>query len=271
MTGLMPRRVTAVGFFGKRHPIETEDEVSAIFEYDSGAIGHFYAATGEFPGVNRLELAGARARIALAGPANRQGRIAGANAAGAEQRTPEERPAYRLWARLALIVALFFFYTRWLVKPEYFSPLDFVNLAFHEAGHIFLNFFGHFIMMAGGTIFQLLIPSICLVHLLRRGLSLGWQLCLFWIGENLLNISIYAGDAIKQTLPLCGGGVHDWTYLLTATGLIAHTTGVGKFIFAYGSAVIFCSLLLIGRDAVRREPIDLGAGREPGGQDPPII
>ena len=65
MTGLMPRRVTAVGFFGKRHPIETEDEVSAIFEYDSGAIGHFYAATGEFPGVNRLELAGARARIVV--------------------------------------------------------------------------------------------------------------------------------------------------------------------------------------------------------------
>jgi predicted dehydrogenase len=64
MTGLQPRRVTAVGFLGKRHPIETEDEFSAIFEYDSGMIGHFYATTGEFPGVNRLEIAGSRARVA---------------------------------------------------------------------------------------------------------------------------------------------------------------------------------------------------------------
>ncbi len=65
MTGQTPRRVTAVASLGKRHPIETEDECSAILEYDSGLIAHFYASTGEFPGVNRLEIAGTRARVVI--------------------------------------------------------------------------------------------------------------------------------------------------------------------------------------------------------------
>ena len=69
---MMPARITAVGFVGKTHPIETEDEVSAILEYrggggqgniESGAIGHFITSTGEAPGSNRLEIAGSRGRI----------------------------------------------------------------------------------------------------------------------------------------------------------------------------------------------------------------
>lgn len=171
----------------------------------------------------------------------------------------ESRPAVRLWARAFLIAGLFLFYLQWFRKENYFSPLDFVNLGFHEAGHIFLGFFGRFIMFLGGTIFQLLVPAVCLVHLKRRGANLGWQLCLFWLGENLLNISVYAGDAVKQALPLVGGGEHDWTYLLTATHLIAHTAGVSKFIFLLGSAALFWSFYLIGRDAVNREPVELGA------------
>jgi predicted dehydrogenase len=67
--GRLPSRITAVGFCGKAHPIETEDEVSAILEYAGegdryrGAIGHLITSTGEFPGVNRLEIAGTRARL----------------------------------------------------------------------------------------------------------------------------------------------------------------------------------------------------------------
>jgi len=188
--------------------------------------------------------------------------IAAASLSTAEAPAPgEARPAARLWGRVVLILALFFFYTRWLKTENYFSFLDFVNLAFHEAGHVFLGFFGRFIMMLGGTLFQLLVPAVCLVHLKRRGANLGWQLCLFWLGESLLNISIYAGDAIKQALPLVGGGEHDWTYLLTETGLIAHTEGVGKFIFLCGSAVIFYSFYLIARDARDRVPVELGNAR----------
>ncbi len=63
ITGLMPNRITAVGFIGKRHPIEVEDEMSAILEYPNGAIGHFVTTTGEAPGTNRLEISGDRGKI----------------------------------------------------------------------------------------------------------------------------------------------------------------------------------------------------------------
>jgi hypothetical protein len=150
------------------------------------------------------------------------------------------------------------FYTRWLPNENYFSPLDLINLWFHEAGHIILGFFGHFIMMAGGTVFQLLVPALCLAHLRRRGANLGWQICLFWLGENMLNISIYAGDAVSKALPLVGGGDHDWAYLLGATGLTPHVAEVSSAFFLCGSAVILFSLYLIGRDALARKPIALG-------------
>lgn len=162
------------------------------------------------------------------------------------------KPHIAFWGKIILVCGLFLFYLQWLKHENYSCFLDTVNLAFHEAGHIFLGFFGEFIGSAGGTIFQLLVPTVCLVHFLRQGQRIGWQLCLFWIGENFLNISIYAGDAIKQELPLVGGGVHDWTYLLTAMGLIAHTEGTARVIFLAGSAVIFYSLYLIGTDAFKQ-------------------
>src|SRR5205814_4232580 len=52
-----------VGFVGKTHPIETEDEVSAIIEFAGGAIGHFVTSTGEAPGTNRFEIAGDRGKL----------------------------------------------------------------------------------------------------------------------------------------------------------------------------------------------------------------
>jgi len=171
------------------------------------------------------------------------------------------RPAVRLWARVLTITGLFLFYLQWLKKDNFFSPLDYVNLAFHEAGHLFMGFFPRFIMVLGGTLFQLLAPAVCLVHLKRRGANLGWQLCLFWLGESLLNISIYAADAIKQELPLVGGGEHDWTYLLTETHLIAHPAGVAKVVFLAGSAVIFWSFYLIAADARNGEPLEFGDAR----------
>jgi predicted dehydrogenase len=67
ITGLSPKRITAIANLGKYHPIETEDEVSAIIEFTNGAVGHFITTTGEYPGTNRLEIAGDRGRIVAEG------------------------------------------------------------------------------------------------------------------------------------------------------------------------------------------------------------
>ncbi|MCY2955234.1 MAG: Gfo/Idh/MocA family oxidoreductase [Planctomycetota bacterium] len=65
ITGMMPNRITAIASIGKTHPIEVEDEVSAILEYPNGAVGQFVTTTGEAPGTNRLEIAGDRGKIVL--------------------------------------------------------------------------------------------------------------------------------------------------------------------------------------------------------------
>lgn len=67
LTGLSAQRVTAVAAIAKKHPIEVEDEVSAIIEFTNGAIGHFITTTGEAPGTNRLEIAGDRGKLVAEG------------------------------------------------------------------------------------------------------------------------------------------------------------------------------------------------------------
>lgn len=63
LTGMMPTRITAVASLGKTHPIEVEDEVSAILEFPNGATGHFVTTTGEAPGTNCLEICGDRGKL----------------------------------------------------------------------------------------------------------------------------------------------------------------------------------------------------------------
>jgi len=58
-----PKRIQAICGFGKYHNIETEDDVTAFFEYPNGATGVFIASTGETPGTDRLEVTGDRGRL----------------------------------------------------------------------------------------------------------------------------------------------------------------------------------------------------------------
>jgi predicted dehydrogenase len=59
----MPQRVRAFCHLGKYHNIEVEDDVTAYFEYDSGATAVFIASTGEAPGTNRLEITAENGRL----------------------------------------------------------------------------------------------------------------------------------------------------------------------------------------------------------------
>jgi predicted dehydrogenase len=61
----MPCNVRALALPGRHHPIEVEDEVSAIFQYADGKFINFVTSTGETPGVNRLEIAGSRGLLTL--------------------------------------------------------------------------------------------------------------------------------------------------------------------------------------------------------------
>lgn len=59
----MPDRVWSSCYFGKNRDIEVEDEVTAYFEYPNGAVGLYMTSVSEFPGTNRLEIAGDRGKL----------------------------------------------------------------------------------------------------------------------------------------------------------------------------------------------------------------
>ena len=60
-----PSRIEAHCAFGKYHPIEVEDDVTAYFEYPNGATGVFVTTTGEAPGTNRLEIVGDNGKLVV--------------------------------------------------------------------------------------------------------------------------------------------------------------------------------------------------------------
>ena len=61
----MPAQITAYCDIGKHHNIETEDDVTIFARYENGATGTFIVSTGEYPGTNRLEIAGTLGKIVL--------------------------------------------------------------------------------------------------------------------------------------------------------------------------------------------------------------
>jgi hypothetical protein len=122
--------------------------------------------------------------------------------------------------------------------------LDNINLLIHEAGHLIFSPFGNFISTIGGTINQLLIPSLFAIYFLSKRDIFALSFSIFWIGENLINISYYIADAKLQALPLIGAGTHDWLKILTKLNFLDKAEFLGNTLFYTGSTIIIISLLL---------------------------
>ena len=110
-----------------------------------------------------------------------------------------------------------------------------VNLLPHEAGHFFFRFFGTFMMFVGGSIWQLVFPCIFAWYCLSNDLKLGLQISLLWLGQNFIDVSVYAADAQARALPLIGGlgaESHDWYNILQMLGWLEHTPLIAGLLYA---------------------------------------
>ena len=127
-----------------------------------------------------------------------------------------------------------------------YTWLDHGALMIHEAGHFAFRFFGFTAHLLGGTLMQLILPSILAAHFLIHHYRLGAQLMLFWLGHNCLNISVYAADARARRLPLLGGDhvLHDWHTLLSRADLLAYDTAIGHA-FVGLALVCFAAVLIL--------------------------
>lgn len=144
--------------------------------------------------------------------------------------------------KFAIITLMSFFFFYMVIKRNAWCFLDYINLPFHEFGHILFGIFGETVQFLGGTISQLMWPVILIIYFLRRKELLSASFCMFWFGENFLNISKYIADARAMLLPLVGGGIHDWNVLLSKWGLLKYDHAIATTVFVIGSVLMTLSI-----------------------------
>ena len=154
------------------------------------------------------------------------------------------RPRKTLFQWLVIAVCSLYF-LNCAASPEQWRFLDGVNLMIHEAGHVLFRPFGEFVMMCGGSLIQLMMPAAFVIHFYWYGQRYYAALVLFWLGQSMLNVSVYAADAQAMALPLLGGEAvtHDWNYILSELGLLSSTPLVGRLIHLTGTFIILLAIL----------------------------
>ena len=147
------------------------------------------------------------------------------------------------WIGSVVLLPVIIYFT---VNIGNFLFIDYINLLIHEGGHGVVKVFGGFIYTLGGTLMQIIIPSMFVVYYFIKKTKFGAQAFLVWLGQNLFNISVYAADARAQKLPLLGGNkvYHDWTYILNKLGLIEYDQLVGNIFVLLGLAAFVVALIV---------------------------
>jgi len=127
-----------------------------------------------------------------------------------------------------------------------------IDLVFHEAGHVIFGFFGEFIAVLGGSLNQVLMPLIATIAFLRTRQPASATVTLWWTGQSLTDVAIYAADGRAKALPLLAEGlIHDWGYILGRLGLRQSAETVGRAIFALGALTMLAALALLALDLLR--------------------
>lgn len=150
-----------------------------------------------------------------------------------------------------ILAAVFILYFCWIaVDPMQGSFLDNVDLPIHEFGHLLFRPFGEFLMVAGGSLVQVIFPTVFVGYFIWQRSWYSAAIVLFWVGQSILNVWVYAADAVVMQLVLTSGftgsegSFHDWNYLLTATSLLSSTKIVAGIIRLAGTLVIITAGVL---------------------------
>ena len=117
--------------------------------------------------------------------------------------------------------------------------IDTIDLFIHEGGHFFFSFMGRMIYFMGGSLMQMVLPSLAIYVFLKSSLRslIG---TLYWLGHNMINVSVYIGDAPFRRLPLLGGdnSIHDWNWIFNHTGMMDSAETISGIVLILG--VIAC-------------------------------
>ncbi len=164
---------------------------------------------------------------------------------------PDQIDSLAFWGRVVLL-SLFSLWGAWFIfhgvnwETIGSSFLHNVNLPFHEFGHVLFSPFGNFMLILGGSLFQILMPLIALF-------SFSWQMrdnfaaaiMLWWSGQNMIDVAPYIADAKTRSLPLIRGlsdDYHDWGNLLTMLNCVDSAPTIANITFLFGVATIIFAI-----------------------------
>ncbi len=136
-----------------------------------------------------------------------------------------------------------------------------IDLAIHEAGHLFFRPLGEFLGVAGGSLFQIIVPLVFVGYFVYREQYFSAAIVAMWVGESIVDVGVYAADAVVMQLPLISGltgsegGFHDWNYLLDNLGLLDQTVFIARLIKVSGFILIILSIIFALVNATKDERI----------------
>jgi hypothetical protein len=126
------------------------------------------------------------------------------------------------------------------------SFLHSINLPFHEFGHLFFSPFGNFMMILGGSLFQVSMPlGLMCIFIWKNRDNFAASIMLWWSGQNFIDVSPYIQDAQYRLLPLVGGGSeesHDWGNLLSQLGSLESAHTIASISFSFGAILMAIGL-----------------------------
>ncbi len=177
-----------------------------------------------------------------------------------EQKTLSKHPFKLI---VACIASLYFLWCAWSMEWHF---IDGVNLLIHEAGHVVFKPFGELLMIAGGSLFQILLPAIFVGYFVWNKKFFSAALVLFWVGESLLYVAIYAGDSLALQLPLVGGEIHDWNYILGQFGMLKQTAKIAGLIRFLGTLTIIAAAIGSIKASLTEEAREVLTYAQPGSE-----
>ncbi|WP_370306240.1 zinc ribbon domain-containing protein [Sinimarinibacterium flocculans] len=155
---------------------------------------------------------------------------------GALWYTPERVDQTAFVGRCLVLAAIVVWGVWFIAQPVaegrvMYSFLHNVDLAFHEFGHLLFMPFGEWMMFLGGSLFQCLLPLMLAAYFVfRQHQPFSAAVCLWWCGQNVIDVAPYIADARALALPLIGEWSeemaqaralrHDWHNLLAAVGAL---------------------------------------------------
>lgn len=146
------------------------------------------------------------------------------------------------YALAGVLIALLGFFP--FVRGGRVPILGFVDLAVHEAGHVFFLWAPTDVMLAMGNGFQALMPLVVAgAFILQHRDLAGGAVGLAWCASALQDASIYIADAPVRRLPLLGPeDSHDWWQLLGAHGMLDKADELSRIVLFLAIVVYVLAL-----------------------------